>query len=125
MALQYPFAITYLRYKGTMGSDTLYFAPGGGPARTTDELMVSGDPNTMTLAQLKVLILEHFQRNGAKCQIEYVTPLELSDDARTVEDWVKNPTQFQIDNKVKSENELWREHRAMYGKLCVNVYYQV
>ena len=98
--------------------------PGGFPNKMHAPLTLPRDASKITIAELKQLVLEWGQKNaGPVTRVVVITPLEDGDDDRTLENWVKQPTQFQIKNHVKAENDLFSVHRGAYGKWAIDFYY--
>lgn len=108
----YTFAIAYLKIN----------QPNGGPARMHNN--ISLDSINITIAELKKIILEWAINNtGHVTRMEILTPLDENDDERSLQNWVEEPTQFQISNHIDSENKLFQQDRNAYGKWCVDFYY--
>jgi len=96
-----------------------HFLPGGGFVRMHDQIDIVDQTITMTELRAKIA---QWGRNRWHTNVvcKFITPLEESDWSRTVEDWVNNPTSFQIKEQVDSENKLFQSRRGAIGKVAVN-----
>ena len=111
------FSVTYRR----LNLEGTHWLPGGGRARMDDPIVLPRPPSEVTIGEFKQIVMEKYSAQHAK----FITPLEEGDESRTLKDWVENPTKFQFENNVVSENQLFRDHRGVYGKIAIDLYIAV